>query len=503
MASYGKKLSGLCLAFVLCVIGAGSVQASPSIGPDEWHQYRMNEQNNPVYNSEYSKEFDQYIETDGEVRSTPVVIGNKIFIGNHGTGTLQAYNLVIENQNWETSAPNWVHSEMIYNDEQLFVGYGNRMFQSSELRGTGESGVMSVDSKTGETLWQFSTDGTVMPTPVYDDERDALYVVTGGAMLYALDPGTGEEKWSIDLGYRSSMSSPVLSDGMLYVGGVSGDREYAFLGIDVESQEVAWTTPFENVEAGLDDVPPVIHDGKVITTAVEGSEDVRTLKESYDKNGAPDVYQNIWSRVFPGQAGKYPVEKYNHKAYAMDMESGEFVWENSLGDGEMVKNNKSGAPMIYEDHVYVASPITQEFYSLDAESGEKAWTFEANAAKAPPVAEDGIVYFADTEGFVFAIHTDSGEVEGERWIGDTLAPSGPLLMNDHLIAGSQDGNVYAVLKEDILENDVAFPKEGSSYLSYLVTVFVLPVALFVIAISIGVYLVRRIIRTERGLPLKE
>src|SRR5699024_2274248 len=117
----------------------------------EWNQYRENSSNNPVIeNDQLDANIQKNIRTKNEVRSTPVIIEDRIFGGNHDTGELSAFNLETGELLWENQAPNWVHSEMIYVDDQIFVGYGNRSMQDeSGIRGTGESGMMSLDPDTG------------------------------------------------------------------------------------------------------------------------------------------------------------------------------------------------------------------------------------------------------------------------------------------------------------------------------------------------------------------
>ncbi|GAA0315557.1 PQQ-binding-like beta-propeller repeat protein [Bacillus carboniphilus] len=383
------------------------------IGPTEWTQYRMNSENNPVYNSDFNEEIRLNLPTNDEIRSTPVIVGNRAYVGNHNTGGLFSFDLESGELLWENKAPNWIHSEMIYAEGQLFVGYGNRFFQDDGTRGTGESGMLSLDPETGDILWDFQTKGEVMPTPAYDN--GTVYITTGDRHLYAIDPKSGKEKWSLNLDSRVSMSSPNIKDGVLYVGGAD---PYAFYAVDLEEREIKWQQVFDQVTSGLDDVPAVIfNDQLVITTGVESD------------------------------------EKHNHKIYAMDITTGDIVWEDSLGMGAMVDNNKSGAPIIYEDKVFVGSPITQKFYSYNAESGEKEWEYKSHVNKAPPVAENGVVYFTDTKGIVYGFDTESGELLGQKTLGGKLAPSGPVLMNGHLIVGSQDSNVYVLPVKDILSNE--------------------------------------------------
>src|SRR5690625_4858085 len=101
---------------------------------DEWNQYRNNSKNNPVIkNYSLSNQFIDVLNTNNEIRSTPVISGENIYIGNHESGNISAYNLVTGELLWENQAPNWIHSEIIHTNNQLFVGYGNRFMQENGI----------------------------------------------------------------------------------------------------------------------------------------------------------------------------------------------------------------------------------------------------------------------------------------------------------------------------------------------------------------------------------
>lgn len=379
-------------------------------GPEEWHQYRLSSDKNAVFNNKSEPLEYTVFETANEVRSTPVVVDNNLYIGNHDTGELFAFDIHSGEKLWENQAPNWIHSEMIYHDEKVYVGIGNRFFQDNGIRGTGENGVLALDAETGEIVWEFETEGEVMPTPAYYD--DALYITTGDRHIYKLDPDSGELLHKAEIGSVVSMSAPNITDETLYVGG-SGPLPYDFSAYNLTEDEFVWQKEFPDVVAGLDDVPPAVADNIVVTTAVEGS---------YDD---PE-----------------------HFMYAMDTATGEMLWKESFGIGDMVKNNKSGAPIIYEGNIYVGSPITKTFYAYDLETGEKLWEFENEVMKAPPVAQDGIVYFGNTKGFLYALDAETGELLDEMEVGGSLAPAGPIIMNDTIFVGSHDSNVYAIPLSD-------------------------------------------------------
>ncbi|OZU88363.1 hypothetical protein CIL03_11985 [Virgibacillus indicus] len=430
------------------------IVVAESFGPDEWTQYRMNSDKNAIFNNGSDSLESQTYETADEVRATPVVAGNKLFVGNHNSGDLFAFDVVSGEKLWQNKAPNWIHSEMIYKDGKVFVGFGNRFFQENGIRGTEESGVLALDAETGEIIWKYNTDGEVMPTPAYYD--GSLYIATGDKHLYKLDPETGDLLHKAEIGSIISMSAPNITDSTLYVGG-GKPVPYTFSAYDLTNDEFKWQTEFPDVFAGLDDVPPAVADGLVVTTALVGDSD------------DPE-----------------------HLMYAMDVETGEIQWQTSLGKGEFVKNNKSGAPMIYEGNIYVGSPITKTFYAYDLQTGDKLWEFEDEVMKAPPVAQDGIVYFSNTKGYVHALDAETGEKVGEKKLSGKLAPAGPIIINDTLFVGSQDSNVYAVPLTDFkmpakqgseseaAEEDASESEEENSGLGIYIAVGVLVILLIVI-----------------------
>lgn len=398
----------LILIFIVTFLQACG-NSNESFGPEEWNQYRLSEDKNAVFENGSEPLETTIFETANEVRSTPVVAKDSLYVGNHDSGDLFAFDIHTGEELWKNQAPNWIHSEMIYQNGKVYVGYGNRYFQDDGIRGTGDSGVLALDAETGEVVWDYETEGEVMPTPVY--YQDSIYIATGDKHLYKLDEDSGELLHKEEIGSTVSMSSPNQTGDMLYFGG-SGPLPYTFYAYDLANDEFTWETEFDDVIAGLDDVPPAVSDDIVVTTAVE---------ESGDAN-----------------------EPSEHFMYALDTKSGDVIWKESFGIGERGKNNRSGAPMIYEDVVYVGSPTTDTFYAYELETGEKLWEYEDEKMKAPPVAKDDVVYFSNVKGFVHALDAETGEHLDKKELGGTLAPSGPIIINDTLIIGSQDSNVYAV-----------------------------------------------------------
>lgn len=478
-----------CLAISVALGISGFIAptlADGVVGPSEWTQFRMNSANNPRYHNDSDMRLDGVFATDNQIRSTPVVVEDSLYLGNHESGDLYSYDIVTQELNWKARAPNWVHSEIIYANNALFVGFGNRHVQSDGTRGTGESGVMSLVPQSGEERWTFDTKGEVMPTPLFFD--GTVYATTGDKHLYGLDPETGEERWRLNLGHVVSMSSPNVKNGVMYVGG-GAPAPSTFSAIDLSAQKILWQTRFEKIKAGLDDVPPVIHDNLVITTAVELLDKPVSLEETYYRRGAVKTYKQILRRLFGNIINKPPAASRRHVIYAMDIATGEVIWRKNIGSGSQVTNNKSGAPMVYQGKVFVGSPLTRAFYAYDAKTGQKLWSYSSRTNKAPPVADEGKVFFTDTSGVIYALDVDSGELLGAKYVGGKLAPSGPVLINNSVLVGSQDSNAYMLPVERILSsNDVPEPKNKRR--DYIIAIYVLPLALFALVCGLIVFAYR-------------
>ncbi|WP_227369093.1 PQQ-binding-like beta-propeller repeat protein [Halomonas sp. M20] len=420
-----------------CLLTMPSLAAEKdTLGPTEWTQYRLNARNNAVFDNGGEPLPRMTFRTGDQVRATPVVVGDALYVGNHATGGMFRFDLpsgkVAWNDDypWYRHTPNWIHSDMIQSDGRIFVGYGNRAFQNKNLRGTGDSGVMAVNPEDGTTLWKHETVGEVMTTPILWE--DTLYATTGGGKLIALAPESGERLWTLDLPGWVSMSSPTIKDGVLYVGSLN-----SVLAVDLERQETLWK--YEQ-KATFTDVPPAVSkDGVVVITAMMAS----------------DWLSEEQKQQYSSHRG------YFHFIYAFDAKSGDLLWTDLLGSGPQQDNNTSGAPAIAGDSVYVGSPYTLSFFSYDLKSGEQRWEYPVGAKiKGAPAIVDDKVIFGDTDGFLHLLNTeegrtpvcDNGRRAGKLKVGGStsggknvaLAPGGPVVINRTVFVGSQDRFVHAV-----------------------------------------------------------
>lgn len=248
-----------------------------------------------------------------------------------------------------------------------------------------------------------------MPTPVV--VNGAVYIVTGDRTLYKIDPASGDELHRTDIGHVVSMSSPAEHDGKLLFGAGS-PAPYSFFSYDTATDAFSWSREFPEFNRGLDDVPPAVDEGIVVTTA----------------NAV---------RV-PGSSG----EREEHTIVAMDEKSGEELWRKSLGTGPAPTNNRSGAPTIDGGKVFVGSPTTSGAYVFDLHTGKQLWRNPVGAIKGAPVIDGNDAYFSTTSGYVFRLDVATGAITGKLQLEGALAPAGPIIVDDTLVVPSQNKRVY-------------------------------------------------------------
>lgn len=432
---YTRIAVGVCTAAAVALaLPAGPAAASPG---DSWTQYRKVATNDAHVRTHGGQVFTGAIETDNQVRATPVVADGKVFVGNHDSGVLQAFDLATGEEIWRAQAPNWVHSEMLYQDGRVYVGFGNRYPTDGSWqngRGTGRSGVMSLDADDGDVRWTFETPGEIMPTPALVD--GTLYAVTGDRHLYEIDTVDGSLIEKTGLGHIVSMSSPAVSNGKLYFGG-GIPSPYTFFAYDTAAGGFAWKGRFPEFNRGLDDVPPAVADGIVVTTAN------RALPLGGPGSASGASLEGLGSLGSDSGTGSGGGPREEHSIVAMDARTGDVVWRDVLGAGPAPTNNRSGAPMIRNGTVFVGSPTTGTAYAYDLHTGRRLWEVPTGAVKAAPVADGGTVYFSTTAGEVYAIDADTGEVTGTLDLDGALAPAGPVVVDDeYLVVPSQSHHVY-------------------------------------------------------------
>jgi outer membrane protein assembly factor BamB len=227
------------------------------------------------------------------------------------------------------------------------------------------------------------------------------------AALYAFDPETGQQQWSVPVG-SLIMAQPAYVDGVVYVGDSSG-QVYA---IDVDSRNVKPGWPFETGEAVW------------ASPLVEGD------------------------RVY--------VASMDHHIYSLDAESGEMIWKQELG-GAMAASPRLADGLTLEDGILYVGAFDGKVHALKADTGEPVEGFDFQAENwiwSQPLMGDGKLFVTALDGRLYALDPstgavispypyDSAEIDNKK----DVIRAAPVQTGEFIIVATKSGRVIAVRSE--------------------------------------------------------
>jgi len=222
-------------------------------------------------------------------------------------------------------------------------------------------------------------------------------------------------------------SSPVVRDGVLYVGAYDNNL-YA---LDARSGKFLWKYP---TEGGIAATPCVWKDRVLI-----GSED-RLLYAVSSRTG-----RILWTCPTEGRIRSSARVEFehaffgsdDHRLYAVNAQSGRVVWRfEAMGPIR-------SSPVVGDEIVYVGSE-DHHLYAVDLQSGTQKWKFRANRGiTSSPILHDGLVIFGSSDWNIYALDEHSGWSVWRFRTGQAVISS-PRVVEGIVYIGSADGHLYAL-----------------------------------------------------------
>ena len=206
---------------------------------------------------------------------------------------------------------------------------------------------------------------------------------------------------------REELSTPALSDGLLYIGSTS-DRFYA---VDLSKGRVKWKF---NARHPLE-AAPAITDGMVCFGSSDG------VMRCFDAAG-----KLLWQFQARSEILSSPIVKdgqlyfnsSDDRAYALDAKTGERLWTYNRGTFKAVSPRIYGSPAYSNGRLYFLFS-DGVVVSIEASTGREVWSkkvisdfSQAGRWRRTPLVENGSVYVIDGNGAVVALSEESGEVKG-------------------------------------------------------------------------------------------
>lgn len=420
-----------------CAVHAASSALGVSGAPDphvivfrsdrrtSWPQFRLGDGLDVVVvNPNLPREFAWRVPMGG-ISSSPTVLGSTIFVScnDHHVYAIDAATGALR---WRYHAENEVMSQPAFANGLVYVGIGNSentVFDPPHLSviGTGMNKVEAIDARTGIEQWWAGLIATGMPSQAIVGET--LFAVDGTGSVFAIDARSGAFLWYEDLLSDFAMSSVVAgADGRIFLSGRFPSVVYA---LRERGGAVVWQHRFSDGYGGIGDDPLASADGALVGVYLE-----------------PLGRGKFGAFAFWGSQAREHV-------YALDDRNGHLLWDTTLRTvaGTVPQYNEAAIALIYGGRIYVGSAIAPVVTALDMH-GHVLWQLRVHGpVKGGIDALDGVLYFGDLGGSLWAVDAGNGRVIGSIATDMHFNVGSPIIVNDTLVQGGLQDTIAVPLAD--------------------------------------------------------
>jgi outer membrane protein assembly factor BamB len=381
-----------------------------------WTQFRLGPDNNAVVGG--TLEATWRVETGGQISASPTVIDDMIYVGNNN-GSLYAIDAGSGQILWKAHVPNPLMSAPLVYGDVVIVGEGDPTSRTSSpsepiMVGQGPSALIAFARDDGSMRWQIPLTGSAMPTPAIID--GLLVNHDGAGWITGTDPTTGTRRYARWIGSMASMTAALpVDNGDFITAGVGSNAAWR---VHADGGTVVWRSAFSRGASGIGDCPPVSDGTRVFC--------------DYISPVLPDAVTVI---------GDLAVER----VYALRLSDGAPLWDVALESGLLPERTEAAIPLLADGRLYLGSAVAPWMHAIDATTGLLAWEMKTRGAvKGGIVDVDGVLYFGDLGGYLWAIDAKTGHVVGDKFMHSQFNVGSPIVDGKTLIIGSDSGAVIAI-----------------------------------------------------------
>lgn len=342
------------------------------------------------------------------------------------------------------------------------VADGRVFVPVSDLGEGTQGGVVALDARTGEQIWQRRVGYSVRNAPAV--AGGIVVFAANDGTVHAVDAATGEDCWRYALApqaevvSRNIYAAPIIVDGVVYVG---VRRE--LVAIDLQSGDVLWSViPIDSSGDLASHVTPAVGLGLLVMAFDRGHEGLM----AFDMLTGERVWQtgpevSLGMQGSPVIAGEtvYVVNETT-QVTALSLLDGSVRWSIRLDERGFGWGYCAVATPAYDNGILYAGTQFGELHALDASTGSLLWTHEVApalirashyrgeiaAASVAPTLTPGLLWTGGPDGVLRAIYIGDGQ---EQWSLDLGVPilASPVPAGDSMFVASYDGTVRALATE--------------------------------------------------------
>jgi len=301
--------------------------------------------------------------TEDEVRTSPVVYEDRVFVGSYDTN-MWSLNLEDGELIWKFATEGGIASSPVIDGPAGLVLFGSE-----------DNTFNAVNLRTGRITWSYSTKDRIRSSPVL--AMDHVFFGSDDGYLYALGSSNGQMRWKYDAG-AAIRTRPYVTDELIIFGNdlgevlsvtLSGERKWAYRG-----------------KRGIESSPVVDpKEGMCYVGGMNGQMYALDATSGY----------NSWRFRTGGAIISTPVihdkllifGSVDGTLYALDAYSSREKWRFTTEEPIV------SSPVVRGDKVYFGG-TDGYLYCVDTKNGKEVWKFKAGDAifSTPCLTENGIIF---------------------------------------------------------------------------------------------------------------
>ncbi len=341
---------------------------------------------------------------------------------------------------WTFSTQGPVKSSPVVVGDTLFIG-------------SDDHHIYAINKNSGDEIWSFDTRGKVSGSATVKD--GIVYIASESGNLFALEAKTGKVKWQAPTRSKTAGTAPVIENRIIIGAGARGGSvSLGMMASPMMIYDVQTGKHIASGSSGPQGYAAIATDGENLYAGTSAS---NYAAFSLEDGKAAWIYRSGHQRrqfMSMTVKGDYVYIPVTIGGYVVKVakDTGREVWINAANPHNLRYQMNQGGKFgheIFTDLALDASSVYAgfndgQFISFNQETGKKNWSFNAEGKiQSSPSIAGGNVYFGSHDGYLYAINCKNGMLVWKFSLGAKITAS-PWPGNDVIFIADHSGKVYAI-----------------------------------------------------------
>ena len=306
---------------------------------------------------------------EDEIRGNPLVINNVVYVGVYDNN-LYAVNATEGKLLWKYATDGGLPGSPAIHQDLLFIGSEDKRLHA-------------ISAKSGKIQWTYYTEGPVRSSPRVAEGH--IFIGSDDAHLHAVNLSTGRRAWRIQA-TDAIRCRPAVSTDRVYFGCESGEFYCADFG-----GETKWRQKAKRALTSS----PLLHQGVLYVGSMDGQVYAFNAQDGWPVWRFRANKPVVSSAAVDGNL--LFIGSVDNSLYAIDIRSGNKAWSFETG-GQV-----TSSAAVNKGVVYVGS-VDGYVYAVEISNGKLKWKFRSGGpiTSSPFVAND-IVYTGSFDHNLYAL----------------------------------------------------------------------------------------------------